>query len=236
MSLDATITATYSLTPRVKQLVLRAEGHIFRHQPGQHVSVRYAKDDGSPAYRPYSPVNLPGTDRLVLAVKRYEEGTCSVWLHERSEGDTITLTAPSGNLHLHDGDRDVAFLASGTGLTPMLALLTEYLGEGSGRAVLLFGERTASDLMYRSTLDRLSASCTNLTVGYVLSRAGPEWTGRRGYVQEHLELALEELIQPHVYLCGVPRMVVDTEDALENRGLPPDHIFAEGWEQGAVEE
>lgn len=228
--IDTTVAATYALTPRVQQLLLRADGHTFRHQPGQHVNVRM-EADGSPVYRPYSPVNGPGTDTLVLAVKRYENGTCSVWLHERTVGDSITLLPPSGNLHLRDPERDVAFLATGTGLTPMLSMLDTYLEHTSGRAVLLYGERTQEDLMYRPTLDYLAANNPSLTVQYVLSRES--WTGPTGHVQDHLA-ALDALESPHVYVCGVPEMVVDTTDAVEARGLSPDQIFSEGWEEGAV--
>lgn len=231
---DATVAATYDLTPRVKQLLLRVDGHTFAHQPGQHVSVRVEQDDGSPAYRPYSPVNLPGTDTLVLAVKRYDGGLCSTWLHERTEGDTVTITPPSGNLQLNDPDRDAVFLATGTGLTPMLALLSQYLEEGTGRATLLFGERTPADLMYRAALDRLAANHDALTVQFVLSQPPPDWTGPSGYVQEHLDTALAPLDHPHVYASGVPEMVVDTEAMLQERGLPEASIFTEGWEEGAV--
>lgn len=231
---DATVAATYDLTPRVKQLLLRVDGHTFAHQPGQHVSVRVEQDDGSAAYRPYSPVNRPGTDTLVLAVKRYDGGLCSTWLHERTEGDTVTITPPSGNLQLNDPGRDAVFLATGTGLTPMLALLSQYLDEGTGRAALLFGERTPQDLMYRATLDRLAASHARATVAYVLSDPPSDWAGPAGYVQDHLATALAPLDQPHVYACGVPEMVVDTETILQEHGLPADSIFTEGWEEGAV--
>lgn len=233
-SLDATVAATYSLTPRVKQMLLRVDGHTFSHQPGQHVSVRMVRDDGRTIYRPYSPVSGPGTDTLALVVKRYDEGTCSVWLHERTVGDTVTITPPSGNLHLHDPNRDVAFLATGTGLTPMLAMLDQYLAEGTGRAVLLFGERTEDDLMYRATLDRLAAGHPSLTVRYVLSQPSSDWAGLTGYVQDHLDAAVSSLREPHVYACGVPEMVVDTEAQLLDRGMSSDALFTEGWEQGAV--
>ena len=229
--LESTVTATYPLTPRVRQLVLRVEDHTFDHRPGQHVSVRYAPDDGPPVYRPYSPVSGPGTDSLVLAVKRYDDGTCSPWLHERTAGDDIPLMPPSGNLHLRSRDRDAAFLATGTGLTPMLAMLGPYLRDGTGRARLLFGERTQADLMYRATLDRLAAEQPRLEVHYVLS--GEDWHGPTGYVQEHLSL-LDDLDRPQTYICGVPEMVVETRSALEAAGVPDDHVFSEGWEDGAV--
>ena len=229
--LDATVTATSPVTPRVRQLLLRVEGHTFDHDPGQHVSVRYEPDDEGPIYRPYSPVSGPGTDTLALAVKRYDDGTCSVWLHEREVGDAVPLMPPSGNLHLRALDRDVAFIATGTGLTPMLAMLDPYLRDGSGQARLLFGERTQADLMYRPLLDRLAASHPRFEAHYVLS--GEDWAGPTGYVQDHLA-RLDALEAPQVYLCGVPEMVVETRSALRATGVPSEDLFSEGWEDGAV--
>lgn len=235
-TLDATISATYSLTPRVRQILLHVDDHVFSHQPGQHVSVRYEPDGESPTYRPYSPVSGPGTNRVALAVKRYDAGTLSVWLHERAVGDTVTLTPPSGNLHLRDEDRDALFLATGTGLTPMLGMLHQYTEKGGGRSALVFGERSEEDLMYRATLDRLAAGRDDVTVRYVLSEPSSRWTGRTGYVQEHLDDVLSHLEDPHVYACGVPEMVVATVDRLQDKGLSTDQILTEGWEDGAVED
>ncbi|MFP4228774.1 MAG: ferredoxin--NADP reductase [Salinivenus sp.] len=231
--LDATVASTTALTPRVQQLLLRVEDHTFEHTPGQHVSVRRDTDDG-PAFRPYSPVSLPGTDTIALAVKRYEGGVCSPWLHERQVGDPVPITPPSGNLHLHDPDRDALFLATGTGLTPMLAMLTQYVREGGGQAALVFGERTQEDLMYRALLDRLAASHDNITVQYVLSHE--DWSGATGFVQDHLGPLLEALDAPHAYVCGVPAMVVETKAELQAAGVPADRVFSEGWEEGAVDE
>ncbi len=234
MPLNAVVSATYPLTPRVQKLLLRVDDHTFAHQPGQHVSVRLESKGDGPTYRPYSPVNLPGTDTLALAVKRYDGGTCSVWLHEREVGDPVSITSPSGNLHLQEPERDVAFLATGTGLTPMVAMLSQYLEEGTGRAVLLFGERTPEDLMYREMFDHLATSHANLTVNYVLSEPPSDWSGPTGYVQDHLDPTLAGLDQPHVYACGVPEMVVDTTATLQHHGISEDDLFTEGWEEGAV--
>lgn len=229
--IETTVVGTYPLTPRAQQLLLRADDHTFSHEPGQHVNVRM-EADGSPIYRPYSPVSGPGTDTLALAVKRYDDGTCSVWLHERSVGDSVSLMPPSGNLQLRDPSRDAVFLATGTGLTPMLAMLTPYLQADGGHAVLLYGERTQADLMYRAMLDRLAATHPSFSVRYALS--AESWDGPTGHVQDHLGPVLDRLDHPHAYACGVPEMVVDTDTALQDAGVPPDHIFTEGWEEGAV--
>lgn len=233
MPVDATVVSVNPVTPRVKQFLLRAEGHVFDFTPGQHVSVAVPGGDRR-VYRPYSPVSLPGTDTIAIAVKRYPEGRGSTWMHERSVGDTISLTEPSGTLKLRDPDRDAIFLCTGTGLTPMLSMATQYLDEGEGDAILVFGERTQEDLMFRETLDLFSASHAHFSVEYVLSEE--DWSGRTGYVQEHLSVFDDVSSTPDVYVCGVPEMVVETKKVLRNWDVPDDHVFTEGWEEGAVEE
>jgi len=149
-------------------------------------------------------------------------------MHERSVGDTIPITPPSGNLGLQDLDRDAVFLSTGTGITPMLSMSTQYLREGE--AAFLFGERTQEDLMFRETLDLYSANAPSFTVRYVLS--GEDWTSPTGYVQDHLPDVVDDASTPHFFICGVPEMVVEAKGLLSDLGAPDDHIFMEGWEEG----
>ncbi|PEN13715.1 phenol hydroxylase [Longibacter salinarum] len=251
-TLDATLIASDMLTPNTAQLVLRVPGHQFDFEPGHHVGVAYESDEDGIVHKPYSPVSLPGTDTITLMVKRYDDGTCSVWLHERALGDTIPLTDPRGNLQLHDTDRDAVFLATGTGLTPMMSMLQAYRQHGKGRAVLVYGERSLNHLAYRNVLDMWTSSSERIDVAYVLSepesaeeRAG--WTEsqraatgapavRHGHVQEHLDDLLDSDLREnaHFFACGVPQMVVDTEELLTDAmDIDPDRIFTEGWESGA---
>jgi Flavodoxin reductases (ferredoxin-NADPH reductases) family 1 len=220
------------MTPRVKQYLLQVDGHTFSYQPGQHTVISF-EQDGDTVKRPYTPVNLPGTDTLALAIKRYEDGTASTWMAERSVGDPLTLTELTGNLHLRDPERDVVFLSTGTGITPMIAMLKQYLREGTGQVAFLYGERTQEDIMFRETLDHLSADHDTLQVLYSLSHE--EWSGPTGHVQTHLDEALGDAFDdPHYYICGIPPMVVDTEERLQDRGVEEGRIFTEGWESEAV--
>lgn len=248
-TLDTTLISRQMLTPDTAQFVLHAPGHTFDFAPGQHVGVAYESDDKL-VHRSYSPVSLPGTDTLALMVTRYDDGTCSVWLHERDIGETVSLTDPSGNLSLQDPDQDAVFLATGTGLTPMLAMLQQYLDVGRGHATLVYGERTLDDIPYRDMLDLWAASEESLSVTYALSDADAEpyadMSGengnariRHGYVQTHLGDVLDSdaIANAHVYVCGVPEMVVQTEETLTaDLAIDEDRVFTEGWEAGAVKE
>jgi len=231
-TLTTTIRSIHQMTPRVKQFLLSVDGHTFAGKPGQHIRITFDQD-GETVKRPYTPLNLPGTNSIALAVKRYDDGTASAWMHERTMGDSVTITKPGGNLYLRDTNRDVVFLSTGTGITPMIAMLKQYLREGSGNVAFLFGERTQQDIMFRETLDHLSADYSNLSVLYALSHE--DWDGPTGYIQSHLDGVLGDgFDDAHYYICGVPPMVVDTQKMLRGRGIDDDRIISEGWEADAV--
>lgn len=235
MSFEATITSIHQMTPRVKQFVLEAERE-FEFEPGQHTTVRFEQDDpdedeDQQVVRPYTPTSTPESDEITLAIKRYDDGTASVYMHERDPGDTVSLGSLEGNLTLENPDEDVAFVSTGTGITPMMAMLKQYLQSGSGEAHFFYGEKTQEDVMYRETLDQLDAANENLSVVYSLSEE--DWSGPTGHVQDHLDEFLDDL-ERDFYVCGVPQMVVDTKDRLDDLGVSEDRVFSEGWEEDEV--
>jgi len=228
---EVTVTSVHQMTPDVKQFVLEADDHTFEFRPGQHTHVHF-EQDGEEVVRPYTATGLPGTERITLAIRRYPDGTASTWMHERSPGDAITIEELDGNLYLRDLDSDVAFVATGTGITPMMALCKQYLESGSGDAHFFFGEKDEEHVIYRETLDQLAAENENFDVTYVLSE--DDWAGDEGHVQEHLADHLDGFDGRDFYVCGVPGMVVETQDHLRERGVEDDRIYAEGWESDEV--
>lgn len=236
MTLSVTVADVHRMTPDVKQFRLVADDHTFEYEPGQHTMVHF-ESDGEEEARPYTAANLPGTDQLVLAIKRYEGGNGSVFMHERTPGDEIEVEEVDGNLRVRDFDRDAVFCATGTGITPLYPMVKQYAREGSGDAHLLFGERDQEHLIFRESLDQLRAENENLSVDYVLSDAEDDaWNGRTGHVQDHLPDAVGDVEGTDCYVCGVPEMVVETRDVLESAGVDESNVYTEGWESDAAEE
>ncbi|WP_255170793.1 ferredoxin--NADP reductase [Natrononativus amylolyticus] len=237
MTLSATLTDVHRMTPDVKLFRLVVDGHTFEYEPGQHTTIHF-ESDGEEVTRPYTAIAQPGTNNLVLAIKRYDDGTASVYMHERSPGDEIELEPVDGNLHLRDPTRDAVFIATGTGITPLYPMLTQYARDGEGNARLVFGERDQEHLIFRESLEQLRASNATVSVEYVLSDAENDWGGRTGHVQDHLPGTLEPIEDPaaaDAYVCGVPEMVVETQELLAEAGFDGDRIFTEGWESDAAD-
>ncbi|WP_254525608.1 ferredoxin--NADP reductase [Natrinema caseinilyticum] len=237
MPFEGTITSIHQMTPRVKQFVIEADRE-FEFDPGQHTTVQFERDEpgedeDEQVVRPYTPTSTPAANTFTLAIKRYDDGTASVYMHDRDPGDIVTFGDLDGNLTLRNADEDVVFVSTGTGITPMMAMLKQYLETGTGEVQFFYGEKTQEDLMYRETLDQLVTEHDRLSVVYSLSEE--DWVGPTGHVQTHLEDRLDGL-ERDFYVCGVPQMVVDTKDHLADLGVPDDRVFSEGWEEGEIEE
>ena len=113
----------------------------YRFEPGQHLTLR-ATINGEEVRQSYSICQSRRADRrdadLRVAAARVPEGRMSNWLNDavaarrRRRGDdpTGSFTCPTRP----DGIRHHVAIAAGSGITPVLSLLTSALEEEPGRA------------------------------------------------------------------------------------------------------
>ena len=68
---------------------------------------------------------MPSATRYFdLTVKRYETGTVSKYLYEWEPDDTVLMSGPNHGGHWVGGmAKRVGFMAGGTGITPMIAII-----------------------------------------------------------------------------------------------------------------
>jgi ferredoxin-NADP reductase len=163
---------------------------------GQFVSAVAPDGRGKMQTRAYSIASAANANRFDLCVNRVESGFFSNYLIDLPVGEAVQVHGPHGNFTLRTPVTDSIFVATGTGIAPMRAF-TQWLfpeeGEHSGedrsdgkQFWLVYGTRYESELYYRDYFDRIAAEHSNFHYVTTLSRAGEEWSGRRGYVQEYL--------------------------------------------------
>jgi len=187
-----TLTSRYD---RPKPMLVRARFRTddpFEFVAGQYVGLRYA---GTP--RAYSIANSPTEDEIEICVRRVPGGKLSPQLcDDLSVGETVTVRGPYGELVLGEqSDRDLVFLATGTGVAPLKGMI-DYLFEtgrdefeGESRDVWLFlGTAWRDDLPYREAFRRLQRREENFHFVPCLSRelSLSEWDGETDYVQHAL--------------------------------------------------
>jgi CDP-4-dehydro-6-deoxyglucose reductase, E3 len=238
---DARLIASRNLSPAVRELIFeRQGGEPFLFAPGQWVNLLIPSPDGE-LKRAYSIAGAPalGSPRFAVAVTRVANGAGSRYLHDLPEGATLRAVGPQGLFTRAADDASPSlFVGTGTGVTPLLSMMEAAIA-GSSRAPLwlLFGARREEDILYREELERWASGLSNVRYAVTLSQPHPGWSGLRGYVQAHVHALLAELraeaapLEPHVYICGLDRMVSVVRDLLRGElALPRKHVHAERYD------
>jgi CDP-4-dehydro-6-deoxyglucose reductase, E3 len=236
---DVRLERARLIAPYVRELRFeRVDGAPMEFQAGQWVSLVLPLAEGE-ARRAYSIASAPdGTPRFEVAVTKVDGGTGSCFLHDLPEGATIRAIGPQGFFTRPTGAIQPAlFVGTGTGVTPLRSMIHHALAAGdTSPMVLLFGVRHEEDRLYREELEELTRAHQNLRVEYCLSRCTESWTGRRGYVQTHVESVWRELESkglgaPHAYICGLERMVGAVRDLLRKQmGVERKQVHSERYD------
>lgn len=137
------------LTPTIVEVWLEPLGDALGYQPGQYVLLEDA--DGAIAPRSFSVANAPRADaRISVLVTRVPGGQASEWVHDRlAAGTTVLVSGPYGTFVGTPGATAPAlYLAAGSGLAPVRALLEAALPGARRRALtLVFSARTQEDVI-----------------------------------------------------------------------------------------
>jgi ferredoxin-NADP reductase len=241
---EARLASARALTPGVRELTFeRVDGQPMAFEPGQWVNMvlPIAVGDAIDIKRSYSIASPPdGTPRFAVAVTRVQGGPGSSWLHSVEPGTALEFIGPQGFFTRPAASPLPSLMvATGTGVTPMRSMLLAAIAAGSSApAWLLLGVRREADLLYGAELAALAAEHPFVRFEATLSQPGDGWTGRRGYVQTHVRGLWEELAAtakggtpPHVYICGLERMVGSVRELLRKEmGLPRQQVHSERYD------
>jgi len=228
------VEAIQDLTPTIKGIhlkILSPDGGI-QFKGGQYIQMWAPKYELSKEseYRAYSVCSSPyDSMSLDLVITKVPEGVVSTYVHDfLKEGDEMTIAGPYGDFYLRESDREILFIATGSGLAPIKSILHQMEKEQiSRKATLFFGARTREDLFYWDQLKGFEKSIPNFTFIPTLSRATDkdQWEGGKGRVTDLIEKHIPEKADVDVYMCGSPAVVDSCEELLKKKGIPPERIY-----------
>jgi ferredoxin--NADP+ reductase len=121
-----------------------------------------------------------------------------------------------------EAERNLVLVSTGTGLAPFMSMVrTGEIWTPGRKVTVVHGVRYPSDFAYSDELLSLKASQKNFEYLPIASRAGEDFSGRKGRVQKLFD---EGVLAPDpqsdsVFLCGNPAMIEDLEAALLGRGF-----------------
>ena len=193
----------------------------FRHGPGQYVALR-AEVAGTLSQRYYSIASPPRPDGTIELCIQHE-GKFGRYLLGLKSGDAVECSEPSGTMRLMDPDRPAVYFAAGTGVSPMRAILLTHLSANpKADATLVLGARQVDELLYRDEFEALASRHPRFRFLPVVSGTDADWPGSRGYVTDHLQVALNGRSDVDAYFCGQPEMITEMRGKLAAAGIPDE--------------
>ena len=170
--------------------------------------------------------SAPDDAELEILVK--QKVGASKLIFDMNEGDMVKLLSVAGNgfpLDKHK-NRDLVFVAMGTGVAPLRSALRHVLRRKDqfGQLVVLYGAQTPDDFCYRDEIAHWADEGVELR--QVISRPdGHDWSGPTGYVQSLLDNVLPNLAAPVALICGSRQMIEETRVTLGHLGFKPEEIL-----------
>lgn len=199
----------------------------FSFLPGQYVDVIGFKG----IRRSYSLANANFSSKLLeLHIRAVTGGAMSdYWFNHAKANDLLRLNGPLGTFILREcPNTDLFFLATGTGIAPVKAML-ESLAQESGERqpqsiTVLWGGRKPEDLY----IDILGIPGKHRFIP-VVSQPDESWIGAKGYVQDILLSKSPDLSNAAVYACGSDSMIHDAKKLLSSAGLPTARFYSDAF-------
>ena len=206
----------------------------FSYTPGQHLNIR----GGDDVRRSYSICTAPSSGRLRIGVKRLPGGAFSEGvLGSLRVGDTLEVMTPAGRFTTAidpEAARQCVVVAAGSGITPVLSIVTAILeGEPSSSVTLIYANRTHRTVMFLDEVHDLKDRFpSRLQIVHVLSRETSDVELLSGRLDgPRLTRIVSELIREPAgadwFLCGPQQMLVDLRAAVSALGVPGAQVHSE---------
>jgi NAD(P)H-flavin reductase len=192
--------------------------------PGQYVEATFP---GMDLPRRFSMANPPDAKEQVFHVRDLRGGGMSDYLGTRAKPeDAFTVRGPFGVFYRRATPSPKLFVAGGTGLAPMLSMLSSLDAASCPPLALVAGFASADDAYAVGQINELAA---RLPLQVVLTADTPAdgWLTGNAVAAIDAVSSLPFAHQTEAYLCGPPMMVRAARDALLARGLSAERIFNE---------
>jgi ring-1,2-phenylacetyl-CoA epoxidase subunit PaaE len=211
----------------------------FAFVPGQFLTLR-ATIDGADVRRSYSicsPLSHYAQRReLTVGIRAVDGGVFSNWAARQVRvNDRMAVMPPDGRFvsrkprALHR----VGF-AAGSGITPILSLMWSTLeSQPDSRFTLVYGNQRMSTVMFNEALQDLKDRYPDrLTLIHILSRQAQEVPLLEGRIDAAKVRAIVDALLPvasmdEVFICGPEAMILATETALTDAGVPAHRVHSE---------
>jgi ferredoxin-NADP reductase len=217
-------------TPRARIVRIELGGAPFDYAAGQAILVGVP---GGPK-RPYSVATSPEEARregyLELLVGVDANGTPGPHL-PLERGRVLDVNGPLGTFTFPaaPAERQFVFIAGGTGIAPLRAMLHHALAIPHNKIGLLYSARTPDEFAYENELRALARDGRIELRQTVIRTVSDLWSGPRGRIGRAELQPLVHNPATLCFICGPPALVAEMSALLAELGIERSRIRVEEW-------
>jgi CDP-4-dehydro-6-deoxyglucose reductase, E3 len=181
--------------------------------------------------RSYSMASFSSNKEIVLLIKKVQCGELSnYWFNEAKLNDLLRIDGPKGTFFLRDKSKSVVFLATGTGIAPIISILDGLESDpdfNQTESISLFwGNRVQQDFIWKPNFKKI-----NVNFFPIISRKDDEWKGKTGYVQDVALSIFDSVQKINVYACGASEMINSAKVGFIRAGLSEKDFYSDAFVQ-----
>ncbi len=220
-----TVIVNEKLSRNITQLTIKCD-EVMDFFPGQFVKLH--KPDG--LIRSYSISNTPQESNILeFHIQRLPSGRFSGWVHDHLKvGDTLEVSEPLGHcFYLPERKQQgLLLVGTGTGLAPLMGILTDALQQGHTGPIHLFhGSRELEDLYHIETMQQTMEKYENFTYTPCISGGTSKKGFASGRANDIAVQAISDLKGWRVFLCGHPNMINQMKKDAVLKGASINDIY-----------
>ena len=202
----------------------------FEFKPGQYISVNMLIN-GKEEKRFFSISSSPTQKRFFEFTQKLTDNDFSVALGHLKKGDCVMVDGAFGSFTFEGEFPKVVMLAGGVGVTPYRSMI-KYCVEKKVDTdiVLLYSNRTESDILFKKEFDLISNQQPNIKTVYTLTKANTPWTGYTRRIDKKMILdEVSDFKERIFFICGPPKFVTSMENILDELKVDTKNIREEKY-------
>ena len=181
--------------------------------------------------RSYSIASISSNKEIILLIKRVKNGEFSnYWFNKAKSNDLLRIEGPKGTFFLRDRAKPLVFLATGTGIAPIISILDRLDSDPDFNQTegisLFWGNRVQQDFVWKSNFKKI-----NVDFHPIISRKEDDWKGEIGHVQDVALRISDNARKINVYACGATEMINSAKASFVKSGLSENDFYSDAFVQ-----
>jgi CDP-4-dehydro-6-deoxyglucose reductase len=195
----------------------------FNYIPGQYIDLSFKG-----VKRSYSIASAPSESKdIELHIRKVPNGKMSDLLFGCvTENQLMRMEGPKGTFFVRDNDKPLIFIATGTGIAPVKAMIEQLNSSGDKRAIHIYWGMQYQNEIYCKELIEYSQKYSHIHFTSVLSRE-KNLQSKHGYVQNIVLEDFQSLNECEVYACGSINMIEQAKKLFIENGLPSEAFHSD---------